>query len=386
MTPAARLAAAIEILDEVVIAARDGGAAADTLIQRYFTTRRYAGSKDRRAVRDLVFAVVRSSGERPHSGRAAVIGHARANDPALLALFGAAGHSPPPLVQGEPAASGGLAPAWLREMLGLRFGGDVGRQLVALLDRAPLDVRVNSLKAARADVAAVHPDWEILPRTAHGLRLPAGTVLEQEPDWQAGHIEVQDAGSQIAAAALAAKPGELVVDLCAGAGGKTLALAADMAANGALHGHLVACDTDRGRLSQLPPRAQRAGAHGIDMRLLDPGQEAAALADLMGKCDAVLIDAPCSGSGTWRRNPESRWRLTRERLARLATTQAQLIQLGTRLLRPGGRIVYVVCSLLPAEGEAQLAATPGLAGWSSRILTPADDGCDGFFIAQSSRL
>lgn len=382
MTPAARLAAAIEILDEVIIAARDGGAAADTLIQRYFSTRRYAGSKDRRAVRDLVFGVVRSLGERPHSGRAAVIGFARVNDPTLLAHFGAAGHAPAPLVQGEPAATMGLAPAWLRDMLGQRFGGDTGRQLVALLDRAPLDVRVNSLKTTRDAVATAHPDWEVLPRTAHGMRLPAGTVLEQLEDWQAGHIEVQDAGSQIASATLGARPGETVVDLCAGAGGKTLALAADM--QGA--GRLVACDTDRGRLSQLPPRAARAGADGIDMRLLDPGQEAAALADLMGHCDAVLIDAPCSGSGTWRRNPESRWRLNRERLARLVHTQAQLINLGTRLLRPGGRLVYVVCSLLPPEGEAQLENTPALGPWQSRVLTPADDGCDGFFIAQTVRL
>jgi 16S rRNA (cytosine967-C5)-methyltransferase len=100
----------------------------------------------------------------------------------------------------------------------------------------------------------------------------------------------------------------------------------------------------------------------------------------------VLIDAPCSGSGTWRRNPESRWRLTPQRLERLVATQAMLIELATLLLKPGGRIVYIVCSLLPAEGEAQLAATPGLAPWRTRVLTPADDGCDGFFIAQSSRL
>lgn len=382
MTPAARLAAAIEILDAVIIAARDGGAAADTVIQRYFSTRRYAGSKDRRAVRDLVFGIVRSLGERPQSGRAAVIGHARAHEPTLLALFGAAGHAPPPLVHGEPAATPGLAPHWLRDLLAGRFGDDVDRQLAALLDRAPLDVRVNSLKATREQVAAAHPDWDVLPGTAHGLRLPAGTVLEQLDDWQAGLIEVQDAGSQIAAAALAAKPGETVIDLCAGAGGKTLALAADMAGAG----RLIACDTDRGRLGQLAPRAVRAGAAGIETRLLDPGQEAAALADVMGQCDAVLIDAPCSGSGTWRRNPESRWRLTRERLARLVATQAQLITLGTRLLRPGGRLVYVVCSLLPAEGEGQLADTPGLSSWQHRVLTPADDGCDGFFIAQTVRL
>ena len=382
MTPAARLQAAIEILDQIITAARDGGAAADTIIQRYFSTRRYAGSKDRRAVRDLVFAVVRSLGERPVTGRAAVIGHARAHDPALLALFGgAAGHAPPPLVHGEPAASPGLAPAWLEQMLIERFGDDAQRQARALLERAPLDVRVNGLRANRAAVLADHPDWQLLPATRHGVRLPAGTSVDALAEFQDGLIEVQDEGSQIAAAALMARPGETVVDLCAGAGGKTLALAADMAGQG----RLMACDTDRARLSQLPPRATRAGA-AVEARLLNPGAEAGALADLMGQCDAVLIDAPCSGSGTWRRNPESRWRLTRERLARLVATQAMLIRLGTALLKPGGRLVYIVCSLLPAEGETQLADTPQLGPWSTRVLTPADHGCDGFFIAQSSRL
>ena len=385
MIPAARLQAAIEILDQVIAAARDGGAAADTIIQRYFTTRRYAGSKDRRAVRDLVFAVVRSLGERPFSGRAAVIGHARAHDPALLGLFGAAGHAPPPLVHGEPSATPGVAPVWLERMLVDRFGDDAERQAAALLTRAPLDVRVNAMRAGRDAVLAQHPDWQMLANTAHGVQLPAGTNVEALPEYQAGELEVQDAGSQIAAATLAARSGETVVDLCAGAGGKTLALAADMNGPGAGEGRLIACDTDRARLSQLAPRAARAGA-AVETRLLNPGGEAGGLADLMGNCDAVLIDAPCSGSGTWRRNPESRWRLTPARLERLAATQAMLIELATLLLKPGGRIVYIVCSLLPAEGEAQVASTPGLATWRSRVLTPADDGCDGFFIAQSSRL
>jgi 16S rRNA (cytosine967-C5)-methyltransferase len=385
MTPAARLAAAIEILDAVIVAARDGGAAADTIIQRYFSTRRYAGSKDRRAVRDLVFAVVRSLGERPISGRAAVIGHARSADPELLALFGAGGHGPAALVHGEPAATPGLAPVWLERMLIERFGPDAERQATALLARAPLDVRVNALRASREAMLAAYPEWELLPRTAHGLRLPSGTNVEALPEYGDGLIEVQDAGSQIAAAALVARTGETVVDLCAGAGGKTLALAAEMGGAKEQGGRLIACDTDRARLSQLPPRAERAGAV-VETRLLNPGAEPQGLADLTGQCDAVLIDAPCSGSGTWRRNPESRWRLTPQRLERLVATQAMLIRLGASLLKPGGRLVYIVCSLLPAEGEAQLGDTPGLAPWRTRVLTPADDGCDGFFIAQSSRL
>ncbi|MEN9933240.1 MAG: hypothetical protein RIS17_1813 [Pseudomonadota bacterium] len=381
MTPAARLAAAIEILDQVIAAARDAGAAADTIIQRYFSTRRYAGSKDRRAVRDLVFAVIRSLGERPVSGRAAVIGHARSADPELLGLFGAAGHAPPPLVHGEPAAAPGLAPVWLERLLIDRFGADAERQARALLDRAPLDVRVNALRTSRDAVRAAHPDWELLPTTAHGLRLPTGTNVEALPEYAEGLIEVQDAGSQIAAALMAARAGETVVDLCAGAGGKTLALAADLAGQG----RLIACDTDRSRLSQLAPRAERAGV-AVETRLLNPGAERQALSDLEGQCDAVLIDAPCSGSGTWRRNPESRWRLTPARLERLVQTQAMLISLGASLLKPGGRLVYVVCSLLPPEGEAHLADVYGMGPWRTRVLTPANDGCDGFFIAQSSRV
>jgi 16S rRNA (cytosine967-C5)-methyltransferase len=381
VTPAARLAAAIEILDQVIIAARDGGAAADTIIQRYFAARRYAGSKDRRAVRDHVFAVIRSLGERPVSGRAAVIGHARAHDPELLGLFGASGHAPAALVHGEPAAAPGVAPQWLERLLIARFGPDAERQAAALLDRAPLDVRVNAMRSTRAAVLADHPDWETLPRTASGVRLPSGTNVEALAEYQAGAIEVQDAGSQIAAATLGGRAGETVVDLCAGAGGKTLALATDM--NG--KGRLIACDTDRARLSQLAPRAERAGVT-VETRLLNPGAERQGLADLEGQCDAVLIDAPCSGSGTWRRNPESRWRLTPARLERLVQTQAMLIGLGASLLKPGGRLVYIVCSLLPPEGEAQLADVFGMGPWRSRVLTPADDGCDGFFIAQSSRL
>jgi 16S rRNA (cytosine967-C5)-methyltransferase len=382
MTPAARVDAAIACLDLVIAAARDAGPAADTVLQRYFATRRYAGSKDRRAVRDLVYDVMRGLGERPASGRAAMIAHARHQAPDLLALFGQGPHAPAALADGEAEATPGLAPDWLMGALAQRFGDATPAQVAALLGRAPLDVRANALKTNRDAVAALHPDWQPLPRTAHGLRLPAGLALDQVPAFRDGLIEVQDEGSQIAAATLAAQPGETIVDLCAGAGGKTLALAADMA----LSGRLLACDTDRGRLAQLRPRAVRAGADGIETRLLNPGHERAALADVMAACDGVIIDAPCSGSGTWRRNPEGRWRLTPARLERLAVTQAALIAIGAELLRPGGRLVYVVCSLLPAEGEGQLAQMTGLAPWQHRVLTPADDGCDGFFIAHTRRL
>jgi 16S rRNA (cytosine967-C5)-methyltransferase len=182
-----------------------------------------------------------------------------------------------------------------------------------------------------------------------------------------------------------------VVDLCAGAGGKTLALAAAMEGQG----RLIACDVDRARLSRLSPRAERAGAAFIETRLLDGGREARALGDLEGQADIVLIDAPCSGTGTWRRNPEARWRLTPDRLERLRAMQAHVLDFGAPLVKPGGRLVYAVCSLLDEEGSdriaAFLAANPGWTPAESiaagrprgagRRLTPAHDRTDGFLIA-----
>ena len=190
-----------------------------------------------------------------------------------------------------------------------------------------------------------------------------------------------------------AKAGETVIDLCAGAGGKTLALAAAMA-NG---GTLIAADTDRNRLAKLAPRAARAGALIAETILLDPGREAEALAARQGKADAVLVDAPCSGTGTWRRNPEARWRLDQAALARLAALQQHLLEIAAALVKPGGRLVYVTCSLLDEEGAGQaadfLARHPEWHAGSAALplgrargpgvrLTPFHDGTDGFFIAR----
>jgi 16S rRNA (cytosine967-C5)-methyltransferase len=228
------------------------------------------------------------------------------------------------------------------------------------------------------------------------LRLPAGTQAESWPAFEEGLFEVQDTGSQLACLALAAQPGEAVVDLCAGGGGKTLALAAAMQNRG----RLLACDIDRTRLSRLPQRAARAGAL-TETRLLDPGREAEALADWQGMADAVLVDAPCSGTGTWRRGPEARWRLTPQALGRYARTQAAVLRLGAALVRPGGRLTYVVCSLLDAEGadviQVFLAEAPGWRAADQAVgaglprgaglrLTPWRDGTDGFFFATLRRL
>lgn len=391
MTPGARVQAAIDCLDLIAAAARDSGAAADTIVARYFSTRRYAGSKDRRAVRDLIYDVVRSIGDRPASGRGALIGHARINDPALLDLFGGDGHAPGALVNGEIESATNAAPGWMVEKLERRFGSDTTRQVAALLGRAALDLRVNTLQARREDM--VIEGAAPTPFAANGLRMSLPLAVESHPAFLAGAIEIQDEGSQLAATTCGAVPGMTVVDLCAGAGGKTLALAAAMANEG----RLIATDTDRGRLDRMGPRLARAGVTIVERRLLDPGREADKLGDLAAVADLVVIDAPCSGTGTWRRNPEARWRLTPARLDRLGEAQARLLDLGSPLVRPGGALVYIVCSLLPEEGEAQIAAflrrnhamlatsfrnpTDG-ATVNNMVLTPGDHGCDGFYIAR----
>ncbi len=389
MTPQARVQAAIELLDAIIVAARDGGAAADTLIARYFKTRRYAGSKDRRAVREWVYAAIRRCGERPESGRSAMIGLAR-EQPELAALFDGSGHGPAPIAADEEGAEASVLPSWL----GPHFAEPVQSpsEQSALLTRAPLDLRVNSLKADMAAARAIFPDAQANDQFPAFLRLAGDTAVERSPEYQDGLIEIQDLGSQAIIAACDAKPGMTVVDLCAGAGGKTLGLAVDMKGEG----QLIAADTGRERLSRLPQRAERAGAAFIETLLLDPRREEEKLAALTGSADIVLIDAPCSGTGTWRRNPEARWRLTPERLARLAAEQARILDFAAPLVKSGGRLVYAVCALTDEEGKNQVDAFLSRhAGWKKvhfsftigrnhgegRLLTPAHDGTDGFFFA-----
>ena len=390
MTPAARVQAAIEIADLVIDAASTGGPPADRIVAEWFRTRRFAGSGDRRAVRELVYRAIRACGEVPASGRAAMLLLAQ-GDSAMAALFDGSHHGPDPIGEGETAAAAGLAPGWL--CAALSASGIVGEEARVLLDRAPLDIRINTLKASRDALELPVSGEPLAARNA--VRLPAATPVETWEAYREGKIEVQDAGSQIAAEAVRAQAGETVVDLCAGAGGKTLALAADMDNRGLI----VACDTDRGRLSRLPPRAQRAGAAIIEPVLLDPGKEAAGIAPWRGKADAVLVDAPCSGTGTWRRNPEARWRLSEAQLAQHAALQARLLDLAATLVAPGGRLVYAVCSLLDAEGADQvahflarhadwraeaLALAAGSPHGQGVRLTPYHDGTDGFFIARLS--
>lgn len=392
MTPSARVQAAIDLLDAVIVAARGQGASADRIAAEWFRARRYVGSKDRRAIRELVWSAIRACGPVPVSGRAAMLRLA-ADDVALTALFDGSNYGPAPILAGEPVAEGGIAPSWLVDRLAA--AGLDAQDQASLLGRAPLDIRANTLKTTRDELCARLP-VEAEPAIApHALRLPSGSAAETWPEFSEGMFEVQDAGSQLTCMALGVQPGEAVVDLCAGAGGKTLALGAALQGRGTL----LACDIDRARLSRLPDRAARAGVL-VESRLLNPGRETAMLADWQGKAGAVMIDAPCSGTGTWRRNPEARWRLDAKAIERYCAMQANVLSIGAGLVRPGGRLTYVVCSLLDAEGADRIAAflatdpgwdvvfpplpagRPHGHGWR---LVPFRDGTDGFFFATLAR-
>lgn len=388
MTPSARVQAAIDLLDAIVVAARHQGAAADTIIARYFKDRRYAGSKDRRAVRDLVYRAIRAFGDPPASGRAAIVALARQDD-ALAALFDGSPHGPAPMGDDD-----GFAPPQspMPAALERRFAAPVdAAEQAAMLGRAPLVVRANPLRGDPAAIFAALADATPFDaRLPNAIILPDGTAIENSALHASGAIEVQDAGSQMIVAACAARPGMAVIDLCAGAGGKTLALAADMGGEGGL----IAADISRDRLNRLRDRAQRAGAANVNMRLLNPRQETAMLADLANLADIVLVDAPCSGSGTWRRNPEARWRITDAFVDRYVAEQARLLRIAAPLVKPGGLLVFATCSLFDAEGrdqaEAFLGDHPdycaepppfGRRHGPGGLLTPLHDRTDGFYYA-----
>jgi 16S rRNA (cytosine967-C5)-methyltransferase len=389
MTPAARLQAAIEIVDEVIASAREDGPPADSIVTRYFKQRRYAGSKDRRAVRELVFRAIRRTAERPADGRAAILGLAE-GEPALLDLFGEP-RGPEPSRDGETAAHASLVPEWLTAELSPLV--DEG-EWSALLERAPIDLRVNISRASREEALGLFDQASPTPLSPWGIRLPPDSRVDDHPAFLGGLVEIQDEGSQLIALTCEPTNGERILDLCAGAGGKALALAA-----AAPSAAILATDTNRARLSRLAPRAERAGV-AIETRLLNPPNELDQLADWREVADLVLVDAPCSGSGTWRRNPEGRWRLTADRLDRLVQLQHHLLEIGAQLVKPGGQLVYAVCSLLSREGAGQIdrflqgrsswisedtAIAGGRSDGAGRLLTPGHDRTDGFFVARLKR-
>lgn len=424
MRPAARLQAAIDLLARV-----EAGEPPERAIPFYFRTRRYAGAKDRRAVGETVFGVLRHRawlawrGGGAASPRDLVLGWHVWGDGAapesLAAAWAEERFAPAPPDEAElarlappepgPAPEWALlnCPEWLLPAFRAACGEDTGEVLEALNRPAPLDLRVNTLKsdreAALARLRGSGLEAEPTPLSPLGIRLPAGSAVERHPLLREGAAEVQDEGSQIAALLADAQPGMQVLDLCAGAGGKSLALAAGMQNRG----QIFACDIEAGRLERLRPRQQRAGVRNLQVHALEP--DAAWPEGLPSAFARVVIDAPCAGSGAWRRRPADRWRYDAADLEAFCVRQDTLLDRGAGLTAPGGRLVYITCSLLPAENEARIAALcarqPGLAPvdhralWGERLaapppaglsaahlrLDPARDGCDGFFVCVLER-
>lgn len=369
MTPGAHLAAAIEVLADIETRHRPVAEA----LKDWGTSHRFAGSGDRSAIGNVVYDALRHRrsaawimGEA--TPRAVVLGSVgRELGAERLATLLTAPHAPPPLSAEEAARLAGAdlaaapdpvradVPDWLVPSMRRGLGDGWVAEAEALAQRPPLDIRVNRLKADRARVArelsrAGATDTIFAP---DGLRIPpiAGAGrhpnLQSEPGYQKGWFEIQDEGSQIAALLVGAEPGHQVLDLCAGGGGKTLALAAALANKGQIH----ATDADRHRLAPIFDRLKRAGTRNVQVH--PAGSELSALAQSM---DRVLVDAPCTGSGTWRRRPDIKWRLTERALGERLDDQAALFHEAAGYVKPGGLLVYVTCSVLPEENEDQGAA------------------------------
>ena len=324
------------------------------------------------------------------------------DDGEVEALFSGTGYGPAALSDAEraavaspplgeaPAHVKGEYPAFLEEELKRAFGDRLPDEMLALQQRAPVDLRVNTLKTQRDAVmeALIAEGYAAQPtaRSPLGIRLPAGvTGLECTALFEAGAFEFQDEAAQVASLMCGAAPGMRVLDLAAGAGGKSLALAAQMKNEG----EIVACDVRADALAELERRAVRAGAVIIKAKQNLPlpregGEEG------LSYFDIVLVDAPCSGTGTWRRQPELRWRLTPERLAELQAIQDALLARAAAYVKPGGRLVYATCSILPCENEDRIAAFlgehPGLAVEGEVFrASPLSTGTDGFFAAALRR-
>lgn len=441
MTPEARCQAAIEILTQVEDAITAGGEAADGLVRNYFAKRRYAGSRDRAAVADQVYDIIR------HRARiratldavavaeptprlmmiACLAGLHHMDDTTLDARFGGGAYGPSPLDDDERRLVAGLRnvaaetlpraarleyPLWMESMLEARFGDGFEAELAAMDERASVTIRANTLKGERDDVRERLIAEGITTTHCHyapdGLIVPDGKGLAGTAAFRSGLFEVQDEGAQLASLMVDARPGQQVMDLCAGAGGKTLAMAARMGRSG----QIFAADVNRRRLDELKRRAKRAGAHNIQPMILPEsgGNRDEKLGAINGRCDRVVLDVPCSGVGTWRRNPELRWRYGVDDLAPLMVRQRRLLDEGAGLVRPGGRLIYITCSLLGPENEDQIREFLErhkdfrimdcqllLPDTSDRLppsrtdldgalcLTPATHGTDGFFVAVLAR-
>ncbi|MCA3556574.1 RsmB/NOP family class I SAM-dependent RNA methyltransferase [Aestuariivirga sp.] len=427
MRLAGRVSAAIDVLTGVIERHRPASEA----LKDWGKAHRFAGSGDRHAIGTLVFDALRrrnSLAWRMGTGTPRALALAGLRDVWGLSAdaIGAMAeeqHGPGMLTAEErqalsrqlsadlPVHVAGDVPEWLAPSYRKAFGPRAAEEGAALARRAPVDLRVNTLKATRPQVlealerfgAAEGPWSPLAVRIAATGPDTRNANVEAETAHGMGWFEVQDAGSQVAAFLSGVQPGMRVADICAGAGGKTLALAA-MMRNG---GHLVAHDLDRFRLRPIFERLSRAGAANCEVI---PAQDRGRL-EAAGPFDCVVIDAPCSGSGSWRRKPDAKWRLTPKQLAQRLKDQAQLLEKGFQLAKPGGTVLYITCSVLPEENTEQLAAflthhrdmrvVPYKEVWERMIggeapvsadgskdtllLTPARHDTDGFFVAVMKR-
>lgn len=424
MRDGGRLAAAIEVLDDIETRHRPVRLALKTWGERS----RFAGSKDRAFVSGLVLDVLRKRRSLAwrmgsDSNRAAAIGALKfewgwtsqaiaescadeEHGPGALSAAEAAALEAPADLEAAPDPVRGDYPDWLDEDLGRAFGDRRVAEAQALAQRAPVDLRVNLLKTdpIRALKALAPLGPETVDLLDGAIRIPApdpsrrAGAVETIPAFSKGWFEVQDLGSQIAASCAGEVKGRQVLDLCAGGGGKTLALASAMGNTGQIYAY----DSDARRLTDTIRRGERAGVRNLQIRSpVNPEP----LAGLEGKMDVVFIDAPCSGSGSWRRHPDTKWRLSPEALERRMADQDQVLDHGATFVRSGGRIIYVTCSILPREDEDRVEAflarqggafqvqpatdRPELAPWLTPQgylrLTPAGAQTDGFFVAVLER-
>jgi 16S rRNA (cytosine967-C5)-methyltransferase len=397
MTPGARAQASAEIIDSW----QSGADGLDRVLSAWGRGNRYAGSSDRRAIAGLVYDTIRrlrsaawvaGAGDSP-SGRDLVVGSLILDglgQTAISELFSGAGHSPAPLSEAEFARLGkplDRAPRPIRldfpDWLSPHFEAIPDADLELTRQRAPLFLRVNLLRADRTAAIAALASEQIVtepgPLSPTCLTVLSGArSVARSRAYLDGLVEVQDAASQAVADYAHAVPGDTVLDYCAGAGGKALALAAAMAGRGDLHAHDIAPQ----RLAQLADRAIRAGA---EITPHEPDQ----IGPLTGSCDLVLVDAPCSGSGAWRRNPDAKWRLTDDQLAGYVEAQDAVLDRAAAAVRPGGRLLYATCSLLTLENQQRVANflathTDFHPGRDPLVLTPASGG-DGFFASEILR-
>ena len=425
MVPAARVAAAIEVLDAIV-ARREPAAES---LKDWGKAHRFAGSGDRSAIAGLVFDALRRKSSAAwimgaDTSRAVIIGalrEARGLDVAgVSALFSGEGHAPAPLSAEErgrletgdlnaaPDHVRGDYPEWLAPRFAAVFGDNAAAEGKALADRAPVDLRVNTLHGTRetAEKQLAHLNAVPTSLSPVGLRVAVGSegrapALQAEPAYAKGRVEVQDEGSQLASLLAGADEGMQVLDLCAGGGGKALALAAIMKNSGQIY----ATDSDGRRLTPIFARVERAGARNIQVRA--PRGPADILSDLEERCDLVFVDAPCTGVGAWRRNPDAKWRTRPGALEQRMKDQDKVLAAAARYVKPGGSICYTTCSLLRDENEdrvaafleshgeflprhvdqmARVAGVPDLAKFASTFgpglrLTPRTSGTDGFYVA-----